>query len=136
MTDIKKILFIEDEQFVSELYTTALKESGFEVACAYDGRTGLDMARQTQYDLILLDLMLPWLSGMEVLTSMRDPATSPSFLLQTPVYVFTNFEEDDITKQKLRELSQGYLLKVNITPHILAQMIKDGRSEPSPKTSK
>lgn len=125
MADLyKKILFIEDEVFIADLYAEVLRKNGFDVTCVYDGDSGLQAAQAQAFDLILLDLMLPGKSGIEVLTTLRDAAASPAFDQSTAIYLLTNFEEDDITKKKLLALSQAYLIKVNITPQSLVSMLK------------
>lgn len=125
MPTFKKILFIEDEVFISELYTTVLRENGFEVTCAFDGESGLELALSQQFDVILLDVMLPAKSGPEVLMTLRDAAASPTFDQSTVIIVLTNFEEDERTKKELLNLSQAYLLKVNIMPRALVKILRD-----------
>ena len=62
----KKILLIEDEEMMSNLIKRRLEANGYEVATAFDGQTGLELARQSKPDLILLDIMLPKLDGYKV----------------------------------------------------------------------
>jgi DNA-binding response OmpR family regulator len=131
----QKILLVEDEKFVADLYAAVLQRNGFVVTCAYDGTEGLAKAQTEAYDLILLDIMLPGKSGLEVLQALRDPAVSPSFDQSTTIIILTNFDEDDITKKQILALAQAYLIKVYITPQTLANMLKDtkkGEVPPSP----
>ncbi|HEY8364176.1 MAG TPA: response regulator transcription factor [Haloplasmataceae bacterium] len=67
-----KILIIEDEISIQKLLSYDLKQAGFEIDCAYDGMTGLQKALKNNYDLILLDLMLPKLEGIEVCKKIRE----------------------------------------------------------------
>ncbi|KOO40420.1 response regulator transcription factor [Priestia koreensis] len=72
---MKKILIIEDEESITEFLELELKHEGYEVEVAHSGRLGLEKALERDYDLILLDLMLPELSGVEVcrrVTSVKD----------------------------------------------------------------
>ena len=71
----RKVLCIEDERFISELYTRALTKGGYEVETIADGSQALTAAQTNKYDIILLDLMIPSLSGIEILRVLRDPAT-------------------------------------------------------------
>lgn len=78
---MSKILIIEDEAKIARFVELELKHEGNEVEKALDGRTGLDMALQGSYDLILLDVMLPGLNGMEVLRRIRMEKDIPVIML-------------------------------------------------------
>jgi len=97
MSDIKMILLIEDDQFLSLLLKGRLEKEGFTVAQAFDGEEGLASAKDKKPDLIVLDLIMPKLSGFEFLeTISADPQ-----LRQIPVVVATNLgQESDIQKIK------------------------------------
>src|SRR5262245_6576809 len=73
----KKVLCIEDEHFISELYVRALTRAGYEVTVEVDGQRGLELAKTDQFDIILLDLMIPTMTGTEVLRHLRNPAETP-----------------------------------------------------------
>ena len=75
------ILLVEDEEKLARMVEMELKYEGYQVEKAYDGRTGLDRARSGEFDLILLDIMLPQLSGMEVLRRLRKESTVPVIML-------------------------------------------------------
>ncbi len=119
----KNILFIEDEQFIAELYAQVLEANGFKVKIVGDGLDGYEEAKKGNYDLILLDLMLPNMTGMEILRRLRNPSQSPGVSKDLAVIVLTNLEEDDLLKKQIGELAQGYLLKVEITPKQLVAII-------------
>ncbi|MDO5022409.1 MAG: response regulator transcription factor [Eubacteriales bacterium] len=76
-----KILIVEDEEKIARFVELELTHEGYAVDKAADGRTGLDMAENNAYDLILLDIMLPQLSGMEVLRRLRKNSQVPVILL-------------------------------------------------------
>ena len=76
-----KILLIEDEEKIARFTELELVHEGYEVEKAADGRTGLSMAESGAYDLILLDIMLPELSGMEVLRRLRKTSQAPVIML-------------------------------------------------------
>ena len=78
---MSKILIIEDEANIARFIELELKHEGNEVAKALDGRTGLDMALAGDYDLILLDVMLPVLNGLEVLRRIRLESEVPVIML-------------------------------------------------------
>jgi len=72
----KRVLCIEDEHFISELYVRALTKAGYEVDVQLDGIQGLAAAQTDSYDIILLDLMIPGITGIEVLRSLLRPTLS------------------------------------------------------------
>ena len=77
----EKILVIEDDPKISRLLQIELKCEGFDVFFAYDGKEGLNMAKYGSYDLILLDVMLPKMSGMEVCKRIRETSQVPIIML-------------------------------------------------------
>ncbi|MCX7965402.1 MAG: response regulator, partial [Syntrophorhabdaceae bacterium] len=85
-----KVLIIEDEEKVAHFLSRGLKEEDYEVDTAYDGKKGLDLIRNNTYDLILLDLMLPEIDGLQLLKTIR------SWGNNTPVLIITakNTKED------------------------------------------
>ncbi|QIR15867.1 response regulator [Shewanella aestuarii] len=78
---MNRILLIDDDTGLSELLTQLLELEGFEVHQAFDGAQGLAKATQADYDLILLDVMLPKLSGFEVLKGIRQQKQTPVLML-------------------------------------------------------
>ncbi len=76
-----RILIIEDEEKFARFVEMELNFEGYEVSKAFDGRTGLEMAKTGQYDVILLDIMLPTLNGMEVLRRLRRDSSVPVIML-------------------------------------------------------
>lgn len=77
----EKILLIEDEEKLARMVELELRYEGYEVEKAFDGRTGLERALSGEHGLILLDIMLPALSGMEVLRRLRRESTVPVIML-------------------------------------------------------
>ncbi|PFG06127.1 response regulator transcription factor [Bacillus sp. es.034] len=78
---MKKILVIEDEKNLSRFIELELKYEGYEVGLAYDGRDGLDQALNEEWDVILLDLMLPGLNGLEVCRRIRQVKAIPILMI-------------------------------------------------------
>ena len=77
----ERILLVEDEEKLARMVGLELRYEGYEVEKAFDGRTGLERALTGTFDLILLDIMLPALSGMEVLRRLRKERQTPVILL-------------------------------------------------------
>ncbi len=76
-----KILLVEDEEKLARFVELELKHEGYAVDKAFDGRAGLEMAEGGDYDLLLLDIMLPGLNGLEVLRRMRKTKQTPVIML-------------------------------------------------------
>lgn len=82
-----KVLVIEDEEDISELLTLRLAKTGFYVSVAHDGEEGLEKARETNPDVIILDLMLPKMSGEEVCKAIRENENTD--VAKTPIIMLT-----------------------------------------------
>ncbi len=77
----KKILVVDDEKLIVKGIRFSLEQDGMEVECAYDGEEALRLARDREYDLILLDIMLPKINGFEVCQQIREFSTVPVVML-------------------------------------------------------
>lgn len=110
---MRTILIVEDEEFIRQLYALVFARSDFSVTEAADGQEAIDKAMANRFDMILLDIMLPKLNGLEVLKKVRgsNPPTK-----ETPVYLITNLGQDDIIKQAFQLGADGYLLKAQVNP--------------------
>lgn len=76
-----KILVVDDEKMIVKGLRFSLLQDGYEVDCAYDGEEAVNMIREKQFDMILLDVMLPKLSGFEVLQQVREFSDVPIIML-------------------------------------------------------
>jgi DNA-binding response OmpR family regulator len=125
-----RVLLVEDEQRVAEIIACALREGpGYAVDIAADGRTGSDLARDGVYDLIILDLMLPGLNGLEVLRSIRRRND------RTPVLILTARTEKDTTVNLLNAGADDYLGKPYDLGELIARikaLIRRGKGAASP----
>ncbi|MGH7194916.1 MAG: response regulator transcription factor [Candidatus Saccharimonadales bacterium] len=117
----RKILCIEDERFISELYSRVLGKAGYHVDTIADGKQALTAAQTDQYDIILLDLMLPNLSGIEILRALKDPARVPP--LKAKIIVTTNLEQREDVRADIEKQADGYVVKAELTPHELADLL-------------
>ena len=77
----KKVLVVDDEKLIVKGIRFSLEQDGMEVDCAYDGEEALRMAREKEYDIILLDVMLPKLDGFEVCQQLRETSSVPVVML-------------------------------------------------------
>ncbi len=117
----KKILCIEDEHFIGELYERALTKAGYDVDVQLDGQRGLAAAQSDRYDIILLDLMVPTITGIEILRTLRDPKQTPK--LHARIIITTNLEQRDDVRADIEHQADGYLVKAEITPHQLVEFL-------------
>lgn len=77
----KRVLVVDDEKLIVKGIRFSLEQDGMEVTCAYDGEEALEMARNTEFDIILLDIMLPKLTGLEVCQQIREFSNVPIVML-------------------------------------------------------
>ena len=93
---MSKILIVEDEEAIADLEKDYLELSGFEVEVANDGETGLKKALENDYDLFILDLMLPGVDGFEICRQVREGDTFEQVLAQVKTYF-----QEELTKERL-----------------------------------
>jgi DNA-binding response OmpR family regulator len=117
----QKILCIEDERFISELYARALTKAGYDVVVEPDGQLGLDLAKTDKFDIILLDLMIPTITGFEVLENLRGPSSTTQ--IRAKIIVTTNLDQREEVRQKIEEQADAYLVKAEITPRELVEFL-------------
>lgn len=109
----KKILIVEDDQFLREFYQELLLAEGFNIDVAADGEVGFNKAYEGGYDLILLDIMLPKKDGVQMLKDLR---TNPPQKPNKQIVVLTNLGQDVIIKQCFEFGASGYLIKSALNP--------------------
>lgn len=126
----KRVLIIEDEQFISDLYIRALTKSGYEARVIIDGEQALKEAQTNSYDIILLDIMLPSLTGTEILTKLRDRSLTPE--LKAKIIIITNLEMDEEHRATIESKADGYIIKAEITPKELATFLDQLHTSPQP----
>ncbi len=108
----KKILIVEDEKDIRELYTEVLKDSGFDVTEAPDGEIGLKEATSGKHDVVLLDIMLPKMDGLQILREIKkDPK-----LAGLKVLLLTNLSTDNVIKEGFALGADSYVIKSEMTP--------------------
>lgn len=117
----KKILIIEDDTFLQGLAANKLQAEGFEVNTASNGNEALTNLDQEMYDAIILDLMLPDISGFEILKQIRSRETNNKL----PVLIFSNLSDDKDIKQGLDLGATDFLVKANFTLEELVEKVKN-----------
>ena len=126
----KKILIVEDEHTLNEAYQMILRKGGYEVYVAYDGEQALAVTNDTEPDLILLDLRMPRLSGIEFLKKYELPSAHPN----VKVIVFSNLDSQKEIDEAYSLGAHKYMLKAWASPKELEKLVKDvlsSKSKPS-----
>ncbi len=116
----RNILCIEDEHFIGELYGRALEKAGYNVTLIIDGAEGLKAAKTDQYDIILLDIMVPSLTGIDLLKQLRHDVPN----LKAKVIVTTNLEQSEEDRAAVEKQADGYVIKANMTPKELVGFLQ------------
>jgi len=105
----KKILFIEDEPALQQTLVGAMQKEGFEMYAANDGKKAIELLNSEEFDLVLLDLILPKMNGFDILQSMKKEGKN----IQTPVIVLTNLETSSDIQRAIELGAMTYLVKAN-----------------------
>lgn len=100
-----KLLLVEDEPKIASFIQKGLNENGYELTIAYDGKEGMNMALEGHYDVIILDVMLPFFNGMEICKAIREKG------INTPVLMLTALGTIDDKVQGLQQGADDYLVK-------------------------
>lgn len=130
----KRILLVEDEDFIRELYLRQLTKAGFNVKTAVDGQSGLETLKKEQFDLLLLDIMLPGMNGLQLLREFKTQnPNSPMITI-----LLTNLGQEAVIKEGFELGAQAYLIKASYTPDQVVTEVKNALSNnqptPSPST--
>jgi CheY-like chemotaxis protein len=127
---MKKILIIEDEQIVANVYRNKLVVDGYLAEIALDGETGLKLMRTFQPDAIVLDLMLPKMSGVEVIRQIR----SETEFSKLPIVVFSNTYLTNLVQDAWKAGASKCVSKINCPPkdllHMMRQILGDSNALP------
>lgn len=126
------VLIIEDDTYIRDVYFDILTESGLKVEVAADGEEGLQKASQGGYSLILLDMMMPKLNGLGVLSSLKK---TPPIKKNGPIILLTNLGHDPVVKEAIGLGVDGYLIKSDLNPEQLVAEVKkylEKKAVPSP----
>ncbi len=118
----KRILIVEDDQFLREFYQELLQGEGFYVEVAPDGDIASFKIHEGNFDLILLDIMLPKKDGIQIL---KDNKANPSQKLNGPIVVLTNLGQDSIIKTCFDLGASGYMIKSALNPDQVLTEIKN-----------
>jgi CheY-like chemotaxis protein len=116
----KKILLIEDDDFLRELYMDLLTKEGYSVEQAPDGIKGLEKVKKGGWDLVLVDMIMPGMSGLELVKSIANESQVKPY---KHLVFLTNLYNDD-QKNEALSLGEAYLVKIQLTPDTFLQEVK------------
>jgi CheY-like chemotaxis protein len=117
---MKQILIVEDEKSLAQAYKTILEKHGFAVALAHDGEEALQLIAKGSYDLILLDINMPKMSGIEMLKNIDSDD------IKSRVVVFSNQDAQTDIDEAFRLGAKRYLLKSWASPQDLVKVVEEG----------
>lgn len=113
----KKILLIEDDNDTMNLYVDILKSRGFDVDSASDGEQGLLQAEKVPHDLVLLDIMMPKIDGLEVLRTLKKESPSQKII------IFTNLSSSELANEAKEKGADAFLVKSDTDPDKLLEKV-------------
>ena len=116
---MKKMLIVEDDQIVGNIYRHKFQVEGFQVALATDGEAGLTAVKEIKPDVVILDLMLPKLNGVEILKKMRAEPTTKSI----PVIVLSNAYLSSLVQEAWKAGANHCMIKASCTPKQLVELV-------------
>ena len=119
---VAKVAIIEDDLAISQMYRIKFEADGYEVETAENGKLGLALAEKMQPDIILLDLMMPEMTGDQMLAAMRKTEWGKNI----KVVILTNVGEQEIPEEVKKLGVSAVILKADMTPRQVAELVKTG----------
>lgn len=127
----KRILIVDDDSFIRELYEEVLKDAGFDITTAENGEIGLNHLLQGGFDAVLLDVMMPKLDGLGVLTKLKESRPEKP---NGPIILLTNLDHDPILDQAIALGAASHVLKADILPPALVTLINNALNRSASET--
>ncbi len=130
----KKILLVEDEQLIRDLYQRELTKNGFLITAVPTAEEGLVELSKQQFDMLLLDIMLPGMNGLQMLREFKTKNTNSQMI----VILLTNLGQESVIKEGFELGAQAYLIKGAYTPDQIVQEIRGvfgGKATNTPPTA-
>ncbi|MBA3757694.1 response regulator [Candidatus Saccharibacteria bacterium] len=116
-----KILIVEDEKVLNEAYELILKKEGHKVCVAFDGAKALEMFAEQKPDLVLLDLRMPKMSGVEFLQKANPSKNFP----KTKIIIFSNYDDQKEIDAAFEHGASRYILKAWSSPKELVKVVRE-----------
>jgi two-component system response regulator MprA len=115
-----KVAIIEDDIAIVQMYRTKFENEGYDVATAPDGAGGLELIESFDPDIILLDLMMPNMNGLDMLSRLRSQAGGR----EAKVVVLTNMGDTETATRVYKMAADDYIVKAEMTPKQVAERVK------------
>lgn len=116
-----KILIVEDEPFLLDLYDAKLNEAGFEVIKALNGTQGISLAQLELPNIILLDILMPKIDGYEMIINLKKSIKTKKI----PVIIFSNLSQKDEIEKGLKLGAKDFIIKTSVTPTEMVEKVKE-----------
>jgi len=113
---MKKILLVEDDPFLIDIYQKKLEDSGFKVEVANDGEKAIEILKEKNFDLMLLDIVLPKIDGWKILEEIEKMKKEKKELEKMKIVIWSNLGEKEDVKKGISLGATSYLIKANFTP--------------------
>jgi DNA-binding response OmpR family regulator len=123
MSGSKKIILIEDDEFLRELASKKLAEAGYDVEVASTGEEGMEKIKSKHFDLILLDIILPGMGGFEILEEVNH--LQKKRMSDMPVIMLSNLGQKEEIEKAKKLGAQDYLVKAHFTPESIVKRIRE-----------
>ena len=117
---MKNVLLVDDENEAAQVFKIALSSAGYSVSLASDGKSALEMVKNNKFDIILIDQMMPDMSGIDVLKTLKSSDDTKNI----PVAMLTNFGHDEMVKEALNSGANDYILKYQVAPTDLVAKVR------------
>lgn len=116
-----RVIVIDDDMYIRELYEEVLKGEGYDVDTAVNGQDALDKLSKGGYNLILMDIMMPKMDGLGVMEALK---ASPPAIPNGPILMLTNLDHEPLIQDALNKGAEAFLIKADITPADLIEQVK------------
>ena len=125
MADTPKVLIVDDDMTLRELYEERIKTEGYTIISAADGEEAIAKANSEKPDIILLDIMMPKINGIDVMKMLREKDETKAI----PIIILTALIQEIDKIKDMMQPSDGYLVKSEIMPKDVVEKIKDSLSK-------
>lgn len=117
----KRILVVDDDLYIRELYEEILKDEQYTVETASNGEEALGKLQEGGFDLVLLDIMMPKLDGLGIMDALN---STPPWIKNGPFLILTNLDHEPLIKEAMKKGAEAFLIKADITPADLIAQVK------------